>query len=100
MMMLHNYDDDLFQYTRCWLEKVNRSGLFPLNNQTLQFFIKVEEKVRVLLPEHIKNHPSKNVKDMIQVILDDEEIQFFWPLIAVNIQSEDHSQELLYDIVQ
>ena len=94
-------DDDLLTYTRVWLEKVNRGGLFPLNDKTLQFFTTVEEKVRILLPEHIKkNDPSKDVKCVIQDILKDDDVQFFWTIIALDIESEEHSQELLQETVQ
>lgn len=32
-------ETDLLSYTRKWLDLVNRGGLFPLNDETFQFFI-------------------------------------------------------------
>ena len=44
---------DLFSYTRVWFERVNRGGLFPLNDQTFSLFIEIEKLVRVMLPKHM-----------------------------------------------
>ena len=69
--------DDLLSYTRVWLEKENRGGLFLLSDKTFQFFVAVEE-VRTLLLKHIsKNDPSKDVKCVVEDILKNEDVQFF-----------------------
>ena len=50
--MATNSDDDhedLVTYTKEWIGKVNRGGLFPLNNLAYIFFIAVEKEVKVLL---------------------------------------------------
>ena len=71
-------DDDLFSYTKVWFEKINRGGLFPINEQTFHFFISVEEQVCILLPLHItKNDSSKDIKCVITDILKDENVQFY-----------------------
>ena len=36
--------EDFLSYTREWLEKVNRGGLFPLNDETFVFFCVTRER--------------------------------------------------------
>ena len=33
---------EFLDYTREWLSKVNRKGLFPLNDETFRLFIEIE----------------------------------------------------------
>ena len=50
-------DSDYLTYTRVWIEKINRGGLFPLNDKTFRLFTEIEKIVRVLLPKHIVQVP-------------------------------------------
>ncbi len=44
---------DVMEYTKEWINKVNRGGLFPLNDVTYQFFIVIEIEVQILLPQYV-----------------------------------------------
>ena len=57
------------------MEKINRGGLFPLNDQTFNLFIEIEKMVRVVLPEHISS-PSNNVGDVVNKISEDSGLDF------------------------
>ena len=41
--------DCFLEYTKEWVQRVNRGGLFPLNNTTYLFFISIEKQVRNIL---------------------------------------------------
>ena len=93
-------DTDLLAYTRLWIERVNRGSLFPLNDETFQFFVQLERIVRVLLPKHIvKPESNKGVQDVITKVLEDEDVQFSWTLISQDLHSYEETQELLYEVV-
>lgn len=93
-------DPDLLAYNRLWIERVNRGGLFPLNDQTFHLFIEIEKIVRVLLPKHIiKADSAKGVQDIIKEILDDEDVQFKWTLVSQDLDTYEEGQELLQEVV-
>ena len=46
-------NDNFLDYTKEWIDKVNRGGLFPLNDSTYLFFVTVEKEVRLILPGHM-----------------------------------------------
>lgn len=52
-MAVESEDTDFLEYTKKWIGKVNRGGLFPLNNITYQFLVEVEKQVRIVLPRHV-----------------------------------------------
>ena len=87
MAVVSEEDLDYLSYTKLWMEKVNRGGLFPLNYQTFKLFIEIEKMVRVVLPEHISS-PSNNVSDVVNKIRDDDDVQFAWTLISQDIDSD------------
>ena len=45
-----NDTDDILAYTKTWIDKVNRGGLFPLNNDSFRLFVCIEQEVKHLLP--------------------------------------------------
>ena len=94
--------EDFLSYTREWLEKVNRGGLFPLNDETFGFFVLLEKEVRILLPAHlVKQANSKEEFEqlIIERLVENEEIQWRWLLISQCVDSE-NAIELLQDIVK
>ena len=44
---------DALDYTRIWMDKVNRGCLYPLNNEAFSLFANIEKSVRELLPKHL-----------------------------------------------
>ena len=98
--------EDFLSYTREWLEKVNRGGLFPLNDETFVFCV-IEKEVQILLPAHlVKQANSKEEFDqlIIEGLVENEEIQSRWLLISRFVDSENaielytprHSEALGY----
>ena len=52
-MAVEGEGDDVLAYTKIWLEKVNRGGLFPLSDEAFCFFVEIELCVRTYLPQHM-----------------------------------------------
>ena len=44
-MTVASEHDDYLEYTREWIGKVNRGGLFPLNSGAYTLFIEIEKEV-------------------------------------------------------
>lgn len=95
-------DHDMLQYTKEWMDKVDRGGLFPLNDSTYLFFLSIEKVVRHVLPNHM-TQPLNSVesfqKSVIQTITKDEVVQGRWTLLSQCIDSEEDAIELLKEIV-
>ena len=91
-------DSTYYDYTKKWIESVNRGGLFLVNDITLSFFKSVELKIQELLPNHLSSSGEK--KFLIDTILSDPEVQFNWCMLATDITKEEDALELLYVIIE
>lgn len=102
-MAIAGEETDFMEYTKKWITKVNRGGLFPLNNTTYQFFIEIEKQVKVILPLHaVKSSKSADAfrEQVIVKVADHEDVQRHWTLISQSIDSEEYAIELLHEIVK
>lgn len=95
-------DSDLISYTRMWKSKINRGGLFPLNDSTFLFFLSVEKLVKVLLPQHMAKFGSGESlqKSVITKIAVNEEVKWRWGLLSNCIDCESDSKELLEELIK
>lgn len=94
--------DHLFEYTKEWISKVDRGGLFPLNNMTFLLFTELEKQVRGLLSRHmLKMHHSSDTfkNEVIKKTCDNEDVQFQWSLVCQCIDKEEDACWLLTEIV-
>ena len=90
-----------YDYTKEWVEQVNRGGLFIINNETYLFF-----KQLVLLTRHHlakELNPSvqgakKSRDNIISDIKSDDDLLFLWEMLVVYISAE-RADKLLTDIV-
>ena len=98
-MAMAGENDDFKSYTRQWFDLINRGGLFPLNDQSFAFFVAVEKKVRMVLPNLVSSE-STSLEDTVEKILNDDDIQWEWCLLSQDIDSSDESAEVLKDIVK
>lgn len=98
-MAVTSEETDFTQYTSEWFHKVNRGGLFPVNDETLTFFVAVEKVTRQHLPQQYSSEKHENIKQLvIKAISEDCDVQFYWTLISQDIDEEEHAIELLLDI--
>lgn len=90
--------DDILSYTREWMEKVNRGGLFPVNDNTVHLFIQIEKCVRIHLPKYLRSKPKVSFQQRVyDKIIDNEDVQFYWVLLSQDIDNSDDSLLKLYD---
>ena len=97
---MNNGDDSSFyQYTLEWTESLSRGGLFLISDSTFMFFKAVEVKTQELLPEHLSrsSHAHANKDTLIKAITDDDNVQFYWCILAIDIYD---TAELLQMIVE
>lgn len=93
--------DDILSYTRKWMEKVNRGGLFPINDDTFHLFIEIEKCVRIHLPNYLHTKPKGSFQQSVHdKIVDNEDVQFHWVLLSQDIEDSDDSVTLLTEIVK
>ena len=75
-----NDTDDFLAYTRTWIDKVNRGGLFPLNNDSFRFFVCIEQEVKRLLPTFMvkSNADSHAFKEsVVKCIVLNEDVELW-----------------------
>lgn len=90
---------DFTKYTTEWLDKVNRGGLFPLNDTSFIFFIAIEIVVRRVLPKKYAGNQTQGIKQsVLDSITRDKNVQYYWALVSQDIDDEDSSFELLCEI--
>ena len=99
-MAINGEESTLFEYTTKWIELVNRGGLFEINNTAYTFFREIEMKVRKKLftafdTKAVYQDPSENINS----IGSDDDIQFYWTILSVDIENEAQATKLLKQII-
>ena len=88
-----NDTDDFLAYTRTWIDKVNRGGLFPLNNDSFRLFV-CEVK------HHLYSADSHAFKEsIVKHIMQNEDVAWNLTLVSQCIDAESDAIELLEAIV-
>ena len=101
MAVVSESDGNVLDCTREWMEKVNRGGLFPLNNITFQSFIAIEKVTKNFLQHLIKNKGhDQHIKEVIESIATSHDVQWHWTLIHQSLESAEDSDWLLREIVK
>ena len=98
-MAVNGEESNILEYTRKWIHVVNRGGLFEVNDTTFEFFKEIEMKVRKKL---LIAFDTKNVdvrESIVDSISSDDDVQFFWTLISVDIETEAQATKVLKQII-
>ena len=97
----------LQEYTREWVEKVNRGGLFDVSDEAYNLFIAIEVAMLNRLTSHLKSSvwleagDGKQGKDeIIDHVVSDCDVQFHWSLLSVDIRDDTDGFELLKNIIE
>ena len=72
-----------------WTDLIDRGGLWRVKEFTYQFFHAVEDAVRDTLKKLAHPVPPSKL-DMIQKITDDEDVQFYWSIVAADFEIDDY----------
>ena len=86
------------EFTKIWIEKVNRGGLFLVSDCVYELFHAMEQVLRQFLsriPE--KSHLDK--EKAISAMTEDNEIQFYFSVLSCDIDTET-SQRVLEDMIR
>ena len=86
-------------FTKKWITAVNRGGFFFISDEVYTFFLELEKKTRKHLPELIR-HGKVNKEAVLNEIIADDSVQFYWCMISTNIDDEAASEELLYKVAE
>ena len=94
----------LLDYTKEWVEKVNRGGLFDISDEDYRLFISIEMSTRKKLAEHLKKQrvteaSSEGESAIIEFVINNDDVQFYWSMLSIDME-EEHNSELLQHIVQ
>lgn len=103
-MAVNGEESDLMQYTRNWTCLINRGGQFEINDTTYLLFREIELNVRkhlfLTLQQQTCMVASSDKRDsIISAVASDDNVQFHWTFLSVDIESEDQAVNLLKEIV-
>ena len=90
--------DSFTQFTKMWVEKVNRGGLTLVSDGVYEVFHAME----LVLRQYLSAIPTqqKVEKDtVIRVLQEDNEIQFHWSILTSDIDDET-SQDVLFGVIK
>ena len=90
----YSYED----YTKIWVNLVDRGGLFKVNDGTYSFFLELELSMYPCLRESLESRISCQKDGVLRHILDDEDVLFAWALLCVHLDDAS-SNQLLSEIV-
>ena len=97
-MAVGGNDTSFHHYTTEWIRKVNRGGLFCINDHAYKLFYRIDQELRIRLPQQLKSHDSCK-EELIETIASNDEVQFIWSMLSVDID-DSFSSELLKDIIK
>ena len=94
--------DSYLEYTKKWIELVNRGKLFNVNDETYRFFHDLEMKVCAYLKDIFLagGQADQSKQQIISSIMEDTDVQFSWLLLCLDLDDEELSNELLKNVVE
>ena len=95
-------EESLLEYTTEWTQRIDRGALFKVSDTAFMLFKQLDIRFRdTYLP--ILQQPSTSSpttkSDMISCFIEDEDVQFYWALLSVDIELTEDSNELLKLVV-
>ena len=101
-MAVNGEEESFLEYTREWSSKVNRGGLFEINDTSFTVFREIELCIRDKLSSTLASftaHPG--TKDqLVKEAFEDSDVQFYWSLLSTDIEDLSDADELLKEIVE
>ena len=92
-----NTDHDYESYTQTWLRKVDRGGLFRINDSTYRFFYAVESVVRKGLFAKLVNS-SDDTNDVFEDVVSNDDVKTSWAVLSTAFGSQSDISLLLSEI--
>lgn len=100
-MAVNGDESDCLTYTTHWISCVNRGGLFEISDNTYTFFTEIEVRVRKqLLIAFDRKATEEDLREsIIDSVASDEDVQFYWTILSVDIEREDQATLVLKQII-
>ena len=100
-MAVTGYESDCLEYTTQWIACVNRGGLDEINDSTYTLFTEIEVRVRKhLYVAFNRLTTEENLRDaIIDSVASDEDVQFYWTILSVDIENEEKATLVLKQII-
>ena len=100
-MAVNGEDDTILEYTKKWIELVDRGGLFELSDVSYCFFKEIEIQVRKKLFVTLDNTVADTDlrESIISSISFNDNIQFYWTILSADIESESEATKVLKKII-
>ena len=89
--------EDYECYTTVLLQKINKGGLFQVNDAAYNLFRSVEEVVRTRLPRRVMGGDEV---DVVSSVCDNEEVNRQWESLSAHFDDPNQRSVLLREIVQ
>lgn len=103
-LAVNGEESSLMEYTREWCLKVDRGGLFEVNDTAYVLFRTLELNVRKHLIISFSKGSTleeKNKRDVItNAVAADEDVQFYWTLLSVDITAEQKAIDILRGMIE
>ena len=74
-MAVGRNDTSFHHYTTEWIRKVNHGALFCINDHAYKLFYRIEQEVRIQLPQQLKSQDGCK-EELIDTIASNDEVQF------------------------
>ena len=101
-MAVNGEESSFLEYTTEWVRKVNRGGLFEVNDTAFSLFCEIELSMRDRLSALLKSSSVETgQKDrLINLVCEDEDVQFYWSMLSLDIDTVHNAALLLKEIVE
>ena len=101
-MAINGEESSFLEYTTEWVHRVNRGGLFEVNDTAFSLFLEIELGVWDRLSATLKsNSVETDQKDrLVKFVCEDEDVQFYWSMLSIDIDTEHNAALLLKEIVE
>ena len=91
-------ESSYYNYTWHWTGIVSRGGLFIVGECPFLLLKAVEVQNKLFLPAYLGN--AADIKQLGDKIFADKDFQYYWSMVAIDIESEEDYQELLQMLLE
>ena len=92
-------DKSFLDYTREWMESLDRGGLFDVSDDTFELVKAIEVKTRKVLPQYLAGSAHSSKKELLELVVCDEMVQLKWKSVGADIVDDEDANDLLHQIV-
>ena len=97
-MAVEGTETSFLDYTKEWIERVNRGGLFRVNDKAFVFFTHLELRVRTYLPKLLRTSSGITKEEVLCDIVENEDLILSWMAAIGDFEDEWLASELLQHV--